>query len=171
MKHKTDPNYIGAPEDRALADPAYSYCRTPLGEAVFGYLDPDDRDTVISLLLDYGADPNQRDRHGRTALGEALTEVAVLQRPNIVRLLLSRGADPNLVDHKGVEPLRVAVYRQSWYELYTTHEQRLDIIDMLVKAGAEVRGNDAPDDEMPLEVARTIPVEASWAIQDLLDDL
>lgn len=55
----------------------------------------------LRLLLEYGANPNQKNSQGRTAL-----EIAILWcMPDIVKLLLIHGADPNLQDSRGITPL------------------------------------------------------------------
>lgn len=50
---------------------------------------------IIQMLLAFGADPNQRDKTGKTALHIA----AIVNKPNVVELLLLKGADPCLRDH------------------------------------------------------------------------
>ena len=55
----------------------------------------------LRLLLEHGADPNQRDSFGRTAL-----EIAIVWcLPEVVKLLLIYGANPNSRDTKGRTPL------------------------------------------------------------------
>jgi ankyrin repeat protein len=56
------------------------------------------------LLLRAGADPNQRDLFGKTALFDALRRGHV----GLTDLLLGHGADPNLVDDAGNAPLHLA---------------------------------------------------------------
>lgn len=55
----------------------------------------------IEKLLDAGADVNERDEGGRSALHLAVFSGS----EELVSLLLARGADPNAQDHKGVTPL------------------------------------------------------------------
>lgn len=175
LQAKADPNYIGAAED--VDDPDYRFCRTPLGEAVVELGQLEHQEKVISMLLGHGAKPNLQDRHGRTPLGEALAVPDILQRRNIVYVLLYNGADPNLVDHKGVKPLTAAVYCQGWDDWYpsvpsTPEKHRLDIIDMLVKAGADpMKGDDVPKHLRPLKLALTGAADPNMDIQDRLDDL
>lgn len=65
-----------------------------------------DHPEAVALLLQGGADPNQRDRFGdQTALHQA----AHRRRGGpIIELLLKHGADPGLKDKKGRTPLDVA---------------------------------------------------------------
>jgi hypothetical protein len=51
----------------------------------------------IKTLLDFGADPNARDRWGRTPLVTAASLSGERPEPAVLRLLLERGADPNTV--------------------------------------------------------------------------
>ena len=50
---------------------------------------------IVKLLLDRGADPNQRDQKGRTALHVA----AMINKREVVSPLLKYGADPHLLDN------------------------------------------------------------------------
>lgn len=96
------------------------------------------RPAVVEVLLDKGADPNERDASGRTMLGVACSG----KMPRIVEILLKRGADPNAVS--------------TWYAGILEGGTRVDrvpldqchghpgIIDMLLKAGAR------PDGAAPL---------------------
>ncbi len=61
---------------------------------------------VVRTLLAAGADPNSRDRSGRTPLLLAVRE----SNPGIVRVLLEGGADPNVQDQQGYTPLANARY-------------------------------------------------------------
>ncbi|HEV8312259.1 MAG TPA: ankyrin repeat domain-containing protein, partial [Burkholderiaceae bacterium] len=60
---------------------------------------------VLGVLLDAGADPNQRDEEGATLLMWA----AGYGKADNVALLLSRGADINARDGRGMSALAVAV--------------------------------------------------------------
>jgi ankyrin repeat protein len=74
-------------------------------------------------LLEFGGDPNVRDRHGRTPLHYAI----MLDGPR--GLLLDHGADPNARDKDGKTPLHYAVARRDWYG-----------VKLLLEYGAEVGG-------------------------------
>jgi ankyrin repeat protein len=173
LQAKADPNYIGAAEDPD--DYRFRFCRTPLSAAVVELSQQEHQEKVMSMLLGHGANPNQRDRHGRTPLGEALGVADIPKRRNIVYLLLYSGADPNLVDHKGVKPLTAAVHCQDWYDddQPTSEKKRLDIIDMLVKAGADpMKDEDTLFQGPPrLELELTDAGNPRMNFQDRLDDL
>jgi ankyrin repeat protein len=94
------------------------------------------KEEVIRLLLLHGANPNLRNTDGRTPLMMALTLRKAFHRPYMVEVLLQNGADPNASPIKGVKPLGAATYNSIWDECYTTESERLEIVDMLVKAGA-----------------------------------
>jgi len=72
-------------------------------------------------LLEFGGDPNVRDRHGRTPLHYAI------MLDGHLRLLLDHGADPNARDKDGKTPLHYAVTRRDRYG-----------VKLLLEYGAEV---------------------------------
>jgi ankyrin repeat protein len=58
---------------------------------------------VVSLLLDYGADPNIQNDKGETSLH--LICQTTMRDPEIAKLLLSKGADPTIQTTKGVRAI------------------------------------------------------------------
>jgi hypothetical protein len=89
----------------------YPLFYTPLGFAI-----RDKNDAIVKLLLDHGANPNQRDNERYTPLYRA-----AMERNNaaIIRLLIQRGAnvdaktDPMRSYEVGLTPLHIAVNRNS----------------------------------------------------------
>ena len=59
------------------------------------------RKDVVLLLLAKGADPNKKDRSGRTALHEAVRG----HSKDVAELLLAKGAHPDAEDKKAMTPL------------------------------------------------------------------
>lgn len=57
----------------------------------------------VHHLLNQGANPNFKDKSGKSAL------FYTLQQPNIVQLLLEYGADVNLQDSNGITALKRAI--------------------------------------------------------------
>ncbi len=80
---------------------------------------------LCQLLLEYGADVNDRGAGGDTALMMAIRQ----ENPEIVRLLLARGADANARNDAGQTALTVARQRPS-------SEDRRKILRLLRRAGA-----------------------------------
>ncbi len=80
-------------------------------------------------LLALGADPNLRDRRGRSALHKA----APVEGPEVVRALLEAGADPHAPTGAGQSPLHIAAESGS-----------PEVVDLLVSAGVnpDVRTGD-----------------------------
>ena len=90
------------------------------------------KSACLSLLLQYGADPNVRDSLGRTVL-----EIAILWcLPDTVKQLLLHGADPNLTGAKGLTPLMKSVILG--IQDARPMEHKLEIIMYLLDAGAEI---------------------------------
>jgi hypothetical protein len=75
---------------------------------------------IISILLDYGASPNTRDKLGSSVLAK----VAARGYPAIIRLLLRYGAHADSVDYLGRTPLFMAVMAR-----------RLDVVEILLETG------------------------------------
>jgi ankyrin repeat protein len=103
--------------ERGVLSMCNEACETPL-HRIYKY------DYYKQLwLLEFGGDPNVRDRRGRTPLHYAI----MLDGP--LRLLLDHGADPNARDKEGKTPLHYAVARRDRYG-----------VKLLLEYGAEVDG-------------------------------
>lgn len=90
---------------------------TPLLEATInGEIDR------VEELLENGADPNQLNDYGESALIVAIDN----EQSDIVPVLLKNGADPNLQDETGWTPLMSAVYMEN-----------IEIGKLLLEAGAD----------------------------------
>ena len=82
-----------------------------------------DKEDVVLILLEHGADPNIRDDHGKTPLMRAASK----GQTNIIQGLLARGADINAVDQDGMTSLMFAVM-----------DGKVDVVKLLVVRGANV---------------------------------
>jgi ankyrin repeat protein len=103
----------------------------------------------VQVLLEYGANLEDRDRHGHTALHYAVRSG---QLPLII-LLLERGADPNAPDAKGLTPLLHLAKTRS----------RLDplaVLELLVAHGAQVDARDEQEGTLLMHCARQSQVAA-----------
>ena len=97
--------------------------------------------TVISILVDAGADLTARHWGGLTPLHEAAHQN---RNPGVVAALLELGLDPNARSRDGVAPLHSAAARNS----------NPDIVTALVEGGADPNARD-PNGNTPLHRAWT----------------
>ena len=110
---------IGAKAD---INPKGDFLASPLINAV------DDLE-MVKLLLASGAEVNQKNFRGATALMIA----AAAGSPSVVRYLLEKGADVNARDQEGNTVLAYAEDRREWFD----PSRRDEIIQVLRKAQAE----------------------------------
>ena len=98
----------------------------------------DGDDARVRCWLDAGADPNERDQHGATALMNA----AAGGHTGAARLLIERGADPNLATRRdGATALMMAAYRG-----------HADMVRLLLAKGADPNARN-DNDQTPLSLA------------------
>lgn len=97
------------------------------------WLDPNDgqAEAKMNLLLSRGAHINSRDAYGMTPLHKFIYEYSNNPRGygTLIIQLLRHGADVNLSGQGGVTPLMSAI-------------DTFDLVDMLVKNGANINGKD-----------------------------
>ncbi len=89
---------------------------SPLEMAI--WLDSTD---MVTLLLEFGADPNQQDMSGNASLHEAVLKGSA----KMVKLLLAHGADPDLPGGAGLTPIELA-HRKDRSHLANLMETHLD---------------------------------------------
>jgi ankyrin repeat protein len=95
----------------------------PLIHAVSLVAEGNSDDTLLTLLLDNGADVNATNAYRWTALLEAVSQ----DRLALVKLLVERGADVNAAQNQGETPLMTAVSRGN-----------KEIVTYLLAQGADV---------------------------------
>ena len=122
------------------ANPNATYRRRPVLSIV---LDSIGSDYVRSLraiatamaFVDYGADPNVRDKRGNTLLHYTV-QYGWMDVNYLVETLLSRGADPNARNKNGETPLHVAV------KCRCMPHTKAKIVELLLEYGADPRIRD-----------------------------
>ncbi|AKT34475.1 Ankyrin repeat [Pyrobaculum sp. WP30] len=108
--------------ERGVLSMCNEACETPL-HRIYKY------DYYKQLwLLEFGGDPNVRDRHGRTPLHHAI----MLDGP--LGLLLDHGADPSARDKEGKTPLHYAVARRDRYGVKLLLEYGAEVDEELAEA-------------------------------------
>ncbi len=87
---------------------------------------------VVELLLEHGADPNAKSKHGRTPLHQATNDV------ELASLLIERGARVDMVDDEGRSPLHSAASFGS-----------REVVQLLIDEGAPLKGASAEPGSPP----------------------
>jgi ankyrin repeat protein len=99
---------------------------------------PDNFDK-IETLLNEGADINERDQDGVTALFSA----CVSSNVDLARMLLGKNADPNITENFGCAPIHLA-----------SQCECVEIVKMLIKAGCNVNVKETNMGMTPLFMAK-----------------
>jgi ankyrin repeat protein len=120
------------------ADPALGKSKDQDKQPILQRATTLDRRAVAALLLGVGADANDPNADGYTALHSA----AFWGRPEIAKLLIERGADVNARAKNGLTPLHEAVRLRS-----------VEVARLLVASGAKADATDN-DGQTPLSLAR-----------------
>lgn len=145
-----------APEETSVRTLCQSICRREGSHWLS--LDPSERRPggfpgLVKRLLAGGANPNEQDGEGRSAL-----RLAILRDDfNSVKALLEAGAEPNERDAEGAPDLHLAIRRND-----------INIVRALLDAGADPRATNA-DGVSALELSETL--DASDAIRHDLAQL
>jgi ankyrin repeat protein len=110
---------------------------------------------LVTLLLDYGVDPNARDTHGLAALDVAIEELNL----EIVDLLIRKGADVNAKDGCGLSPLHLAIDSEVQWHVYpgdgVNRSPTGEIVKLLIEAGGDVAA-ETNNGQTPLQWAKTL---------------
>lgn len=169
---KDDPN---APPDE-VSDEGTLYARGP-GPADGGgltalvYAARQDCKECAAVLLDAGADVNQRTHYGWTALLTATQN----RHYELAAYLLERGANPNIANNGGWTPLYLATDNRNIeygdYPVRTPDTDHLGFIKLLLDKGANVNARicgvkSTPDDC----VGDTTETRTNFTMQWLLED-
>lgn len=114
-----------------------------------------ERTLSVKLLLEYGADPNLRNIHGKTAL-HLLPEKQPIEcsspknKVEIAALLIEYGANINIKDNYNNQPLWSAVF-----EAADGNPQKLPLVAFYVNNSADIN-NKNKSDRSPLDFAKKV---------------
>ena len=95
--------------------------------------------STAEALLSKGAAPNAKTIHGFTALHQASSQSAA----KVIEILLAHRADVNAVDNDNVTPLNQAIR-------YGNNDKRKEVVEILLKGGANVNTRSTRDGTTPL---------------------
>lgn len=106
----------------------------------FGYTwERESRVKIIALLLEHGANPNTRDREGKSSLHCTTKWNGVLCH-KVTELLLDKGADPNAKDNQGKTLLHYLCDDHSYLNDHA--RGRVEIAKLLLRRGADPNAKD-----------------------------
>jgi ankyrin repeat protein len=129
-----------------------------LARALFEAVRRDDL-ALVNLLLNHGADPNQRFPDDWLMLHSAVEH----QQVDMIRLLVARGADVNIPDETGWTPLHHAVDLEGDGAWQCGKVPTGDLPKLLAELGANPNAKTSTG-RTPLDVARDYRHEAAIAL-------
>ena len=112
---------------------------------------------IAKLLLEFGADPNFKDKSGSTPLSLACLNY----RENCIKLLISYGGDINLANNNGETPFLCAVHK-GYYECWLILYEQPDVNPY----AKTIYGYDA----LELAIAHGRERLVSWVIKEKLEN-
>jgi len=135
---------LGASCNKLVTNPTTTVSGLPLREAAYlGH------SAVVTVLLKHGAKVNAKGPYSRTALVEALYN----NDPATVKVLINAGADVNqlVFANRSVEGVKTT-FKMPCLS-YAAASSYIDIIELLVSAGADIEAKDDTYNKTPLEWA------------------
>jgi ankyrin repeat protein/truncated hemoglobin YjbI len=97
----------------------------------------------VKVLLDYGANPDDRDRQGHTALHYAVRGGKL----PLIKFLLNRGAKPDALDDEGLTPLLHLVKSRAKFD-------PIPVMELLAARGANIDARDDMQGTLLMHYAR-----------------
>lgn len=109
---------------------------------------------ALKLCVEKGADINKSDKHGKTALHYALSNMMTKEA---VKYLIEHGADVNKKDADGFSPLMTLAQSFIFYE-----KSALEVADMLLEAGADVSATNNDGDSAAAIIQKQLDDRKKW---------
>ena len=104
---------LGELEALLASDPGLVHARTSLGDTLLHEACWHDRDELVTLLIDAGADVNARGEHGRTPLHCAVNDAPAQEMVPLIRALRDAHAVVELEDELGFT-VEETLLREAW---------------------------------------------------------
>jgi len=164
LEHGADPNVAETTHDEVPC----SFERTPLIEAMRKlrqdlrtYRDwVEKMPSILTHLLNFGAQINKPDGYGNTALRLALQclrldyslgiKVSSDSVPNLIQTLLKHGADPNQSSNGEYTPFMMVMIGFGFGMRWIPQTLRLQVVEMMIPAGADVNARTPHDTPLTL---------------------
>ncbi len=110
---------------------------------------------AMKLCVEKGANINKSDKHGKTALHHALSNM--IPGKNTIKYLVENGADVNKKDENGFTPLMTFAESYKYFG-----DSAIEIADILLDAGADVSATNNDGQNAAAIIQKYLDDEKKW---------